>query len=82
MTIIEAKEYHLTIVNDDRTVRFVAKKDGCVDITMWCNGADMDNPDNREEDIDYLHVCDLETFIKHLQEVQSQRKLQWPKTYT
>ena len=51
----------------DATVRV----DGCVDLRRYYNGAPHDDAVISENDIDYIHICDLAAFIAELEALKA-----------
>lgn len=43
------------------------KWDGCIDLRRYWNGDTADN--NSEDNVDYIHICEVKEFIKELQSV-------------
>lgn len=63
----DTNEYVLHLGDPNDWHKAIVKRDGCVDFIQSFN-----NPlsSARSQDIDYIHVCDLEDLIKRLQEIQ------------
>jgi hypothetical protein len=51
---------------EEPAIRFAIRSDGCVEITRWFN-----DPGEKDEDGDYIHICDLDAFIAELQAVKA-----------
>lgn len=46
------------------------KWDGCINLFKYYNGyTPDDNSPEAQENVDYIHICDLKEFIEQLQEV-------------
>ncbi len=73
-------EHNLTLVNEDKNLLIRADWQGCVHIENWSNGETIDSTYLDERD--YIHICDLDTFIQQLQEVSEKRKNHWPHYFT
>ena len=60
----------LTLVGKDEDKEVYIKWDGCVDILKYDNGFTTNDEysEEKENNTDYIHICDLEDFIKELQE--------------
>ncbi len=55
---------------NDKVLSF--KWDGCVDMHTYCNGFTPDDEMTREQrsdNVDYIHICELERHIAEMQEV-------------
>lgn len=63
----DTDEYVLRLHDPNDWYKTVVKRDGCVDFMQSFN-----NPlsSARSQDIDYIHICNLDDFIKRLQEIQ------------
>lgn len=49
----------------------------CVHLHSYSNGA-MPGDEGREDDVDYLHICDLDDFIEELQALRAAMRWQRP----
>lgn len=59
----DTTEYALHFEDPNEQWKATAKWDGCIHLFKYDNGFQTENPD----DIDYLHICDLDSFIDRLQ---------------
>ena len=50
-------------------MEFDVRFDGCVHIRRWHNRVE-----GEKDDCDYMHICDLDEFIAHLDEVRAKAK--------
>ena len=62
--ISEQGPHHLLIENREELFFYDVRADGCVHIERFHNGS-ID-----ESNRDYLHICELDDFIKELEEVK------------
>lgn len=49
--------------------------DGCVHLNRYFNGFDPDSktgPSSKDNDTDYMHICDLDELIELLQQLKSE----------
>jgi hypothetical protein len=58
---------HLDFRNELNNLRIDIKWDGCVNIDSYCNGDTVEQ--HHADNHDYIHICDLPTFIAQLQQV-------------
>lgn len=58
----ENKIFIMELVNENNDLTVRAKWDGCCDIKKYSDEVTKDN-------IDYIHICELQEFINNLQEV-------------
>ena len=57
------------------------KSDGCIDFYRYHNWPKDKAPAGREEDVDYIHICDVDDMIARLQAISLVAKGQfevWP----
>ena len=57
------------------------KFDGCVDFMRYHNWPKDAAPAGREEDVDYIHICDVDDMIARLQAIKEAAKKhfkEWP----
>lgn len=91
MKEINKGDYHLKLATDDESLCIESRYDGCIHIERFMNGyslKDLDNPvkvDRAYQERDYLHICDIDEFIKLLEEVKKKSRLHfqsddWPNT--
>ena len=59
--------------SDGIEVDFTVK--GCIDLRMFHNGGTP--TEHREEDVDYMHVCDLDDFVSALLHAQELAREKW-----
>lgn len=69
MEIIKQEEYCLECCNEYRDFHVYAKWDGCCDIHRYYNGYVYGDKDVPDDEIDYIHICDLREFINFLTEI-------------
>jgi hypothetical protein len=62
-------EWLLTLIEPHQWYRADVKWDGCVHFYRSYNGAQLDAIGSLE-DIDYLHICDIDDMIMRLQELK------------
>jgi hypothetical protein len=65
----KSSEYWLELNSEYKDYHVIAKWDGCVHFYRAYNGTDASDSQNQEEK-DYIHICDIDEFIKMLQEVK------------
>jgi hypothetical protein len=58
---------NINLINEDKTIRFNLKWDGCIDLWRSYNGYTVDDIN---EDKDYIHICDIDEFIEQLQQIK------------
>lgn len=75
----EKGEYHLDLIDEDEKLLLTARWDGCVDIRIHSNASTVSNP--LEDEVDYIHICDLDEFIKQLLELKAAREKHWPQWF-
>ena len=46
------------------------KWDGCLDYRKYSNGATVYDENVRNDDVDYIHICDINDMIERLQEIK------------
>lgn len=64
----EGKPISIRLIDKEcRNMEIYMKWDGCIDLYTHCNGSTVD--DERTEDVDYIHICEVKEFITILQEV-------------
>lgn len=61
----------IEIRNDSNNLRIHAKWDGCCDINIYSNGTTPDDKITAEniDDVDYIHICEMQEFIDELQQL-------------
>lgn len=80
----KAHEGILFAETNNKQIGYMVKWDGCVHIETFSNGFTTDSPDSNEkhQNRDYLHICDLDLFIKQLTEIRDMAKKhfgeEWP----
>lgn len=75
MIICEDTEHALSLTNEHKNFQLTARWDGCVDIRNSCNGFVVGDTSNDQSNMqDYIHICDLDEFIKQLQELNEKAK--------
>ena len=68
-TLYSGNALNVTVVDEDcRDIEITLKWDGCIDINTYSNGSNPEEVLNNN-DVDYIHICDVQRFIKQLQEV-------------
>ena len=67
--VIKQNKYCLECCNELRDFHVYAKWDGCCDIFNYSNGYTYEDKDIPEDEIDYIHICNLRSFIKFLTEI-------------
>lgn len=74
----KSTEYHASLIyqedwceGDDHWTEATVKKDGCIHFYEG-NNAPMGSkyPERSTEDDNYIHICELDDFIKQLQELR------------
>ena len=62
---------NMTFVDEDYDkTQITVKWDGCCDITKHSNSSTVTHPSkDYENDMDYIHICDLKEFIDLLEQV-------------
>ena len=69
MVTIRQGEYSLECGSEDGDIHVLAKWDGCCDIRRYYNGYTYKDTKVPEDEVDYIHICDLRGFIKMLTEI-------------
>ena len=59
--------YVIQVRSEDNDMEIHMKWDGCIDLRTYSNGSTPD--DYSEENICYIHICDVKEFIKKLQDI-------------
>lgn len=81
-TITEKTESSITIRGVGGFFRAWAKWDGCIEYFRYTNGANLDDPHSNPNDIDQVHICDIDREITRLQaikiECQKHFGADWP----
>jgi len=70
MQVKEKEDHSLILVNEDKTFQIRITFDGCYHIENFCNGynADTEKEALETDNRDYMHICDINVFIKELQD--------------
>lgn len=69
MEVIKQNEYALECCSKYKDLHVYAKWDGCCDIRRYYNGYTYEDKDVPDDDVDYIHICDLREFIRILTEI-------------
>ena len=71
ITKIEKNEngvpYIINVINDSNDIYIKIKWDGCININKFSNGKTPITA--TDDDRDYIHICEVKSFIKDLQNV-------------
>ena len=62
-------EYWLEVKDPDGWYSASIKFDGCIHYHRYYNSP-MDTPDRDEEDVDYIHICDIDGEIERLRSLK------------
>ena len=61
----------ITLVDSEyENAKVYMKWDGCVDYRWYHNGATVYDKNTRSDDVDYIHICDINDMIERLQEIK------------
>ena len=69
MEIINQKRYVLECSNEYGDIHVYAKWDGCCNIYRYYNGYTYRDKNISEDEVDYIHICNLRKFIKFLTDI-------------
>lgn len=67
--VINQGQYSLECCDDRKEYRVFAKWDGCCDIFRYYNGYSCDSENVPEDEMDYIHVCNIRKFIEFLTDI-------------
>lgn len=69
MKVVKQEKYYLECCNEDKDFHVYVRWDGCCDIRRYYNGYVYGDKNVPEDEIDYIHICDLREFIKFLTDI-------------
>lgn len=69
MEVIKKERYVLECSNEYGDIHVYAKWDGCCNIYRYYNGYTYRDENVPEDEVDYIHICDLREFIKFLTDI-------------
>lgn len=61
-------EYQIELISEYKDYHVIAKWDGCIDLRKSYNSSDATDPNNKDKK--YIHICDIDEFIKVLFEIK------------
>lgn len=81
----KVKEYEGTknvVIEDEETGmhEVTLKWDGCIDYFVGANGV-KPSEDSKNENTDYIHICDIDDMIKKLQAIKEYGKKHFNNVY-
>lgn len=66
----EGKPVSIRLIDKERrNMEINMKWDGCIDLFKYDNGYTVDDKATDEDDVDYIHICEVKEFIARLEEV-------------
>jgi hypothetical protein len=65
----KTQEDWLEVYTEDNKHSAIVKWDGCIHYYDYCNDAEPYR-ENKSEDVDYMHICDIDQEIAYLQELR------------
>jgi hypothetical protein len=69
----KTKDHWLEVEDPEGWWSAVVKWDGCIHLNRYYN-IPKNEPERIDSDVDYLHICDLDEFIKDMQDLREKAK--------
>lgn len=69
LNVINEGRYSLECCDSRKEYHVYAKHYGCCDIFRYYNGYSYDDKNVPDDQVDYIHVCNIRRFIKFLTDV-------------
>ena len=67
--VVEQSKYVLECCNEHKDMHVMARFDGCCHISRFYNGYTYEDENIPEDDVDYIHICNIREFITFLTEI-------------